>query len=106
MRNHLSHQIPRRGKSSKRKQKIRQQIPKAQKGVHSKLLTGMGEEVNLKDVSNRNAWLIMCANEEMWIQLNIDELTNSSGNDEQQHLQSSLSWPIWVNPPEVVALEV
>ncbi len=81
-------------------------MPKAQNGVHSKLLTGMGEEVNLEDVSNRDAWLTMCANEEMWIQLNIEELTNSSGNNEQQHLQPSLSWPIWVNPPEVVTLEV
>ncbi len=70
-------------------------------------MTGMGTEVNLEDVTNRDAWLIMCAKEEMWIQLNIEELTNSSsGNDEHQFLKPSLVWPIWVNPPEVVTLEV
>ncbi len=50
----------------------------------------------------------MCANEEMWIQLlNTEELTNSSSGD-GQHIQQPLPLlrPIWVNPPEVVILEV
>ncbi len=82
-------------------------MPKTQKGVHPKLLTGMGEEMNLNDVSNYEAWLVMCVNEEMWIQLNVGELSSNCNGEDGKRLEPPPSpWPVWVNPPEVVTLEV
>ncbi len=70
-------------------------------------MTGIGKEINLNDISNHEAWLVMCGSEEMWIQFNMEELSSECNGENGKCLEPSSSpWPVWFNPPEVITLDV